>query len=521
MKTILFHLLLLMLTAACSGLGGEPRIVATIPPQPDIEAADSNAEIAAQMTLGGEVWMANCAECHGRMGFGTPTGAPLPDLTNYTDEQILASITNGVISSESGEQVMPAFGERLAPEQLEAARTYARMMSIAIARGMINPDGQDDAVSAAQPQETAEAAAVDEVMGVVSGQVLMGTAGAALPADLALTLHVVKSEISEQRLEAVAAPDGSYRIEAVPFAPDYQYVLTVPYGDLQFVSEIATADAAATELTLPITLYETGAPPEAIQINSVSAQALVQNGTLQLIQIVSFINTSDRVYFNRTVEDGTSVWMRLPQGATLLSNMSQQYILSTDGAQIYSIDPILPGRAAAMHAAFAMPYIPTATTVEQVLDFTLAGPVEISVASEGVGLTGEGFAETAQSVAGSTRATTYAAEFSQAAGASLRYELAGVPVVPPPPVSATAAEPSPLAYVLIGAGASALLIAGILFIRERLTSRPTADATGMGALMEKIATLDSQHKAGKLNARDYERQRRVLKDQLSALMKEQ
>jgi mono/diheme cytochrome c family protein len=503
-------------------LGGEPRIVATIPPQTGAEVVNSDEQIAAQMTLGGEVWMANCAECHGRTGLGMPQGAPLPDLTSYTDEQILTSITNGVVNAETGEQVMPAFGETLTAEQLTAAQTYARMMSIAIARGMIAPDSADAAAAGdtqAQIATTAEVA--PEIMGVVTGQVAMGTAGAALPAELPITLHVVKSDFSEQTFDALAAPDGGYRFEGVPFSADYQYVLTLPYGDLQYVSEIATVDPAAPDLTLPITIYEVGAPEEAIQITGMSMQAMVQNGTLQIIQIASFVNTSDRVYFYRDVEDGTSVHLRVPQGATFLSNMNEQMLLSADGTQVYSIRPVMPGRPTAMHAAFALPYDAAATRIEQLLDYALAGDVEVTVASEGVSLTGESFVQTTQSSASGRPVTTYTAEVSQAAGAALRYALAGTPVARViANASTSAAQVSPLAYILIGAGLGALLIAAILFIRERMT-KPRTPANPIGDLMEQIAALDTQHNAGKLNEHDYTRQRRALKAQLTALMKEQ
>jgi cytochrome c553 len=122
---------LLLAISGCQGLGGEPRIVATIPPQESLTGFDQ--EIAATMMLGGDTWTANCADCHGRLGEGTADGAPLPDLTALTEGQILASVTNGVT-----EKNMPAFSDKLTAEELLAVATYASMISLARQRNMID-----------------------------------------------------------------------------------------------------------------------------------------------------------------------------------------------------------------------------------------------------------------------------------------------------------------------------------------------------------------------------------------------
>jgi len=78
---------------------------------------------------------------------------------------------------------------------------------------------------------------------------------------------------------------------------------------------------------------------------------------------------------------------------------------------------------------------------------------------------------------------------------------------------------TPVAYILIGAGISALLIAAFTLIRDR--SKATKTTTTIAGLMEQIAALDSNHKAGQVNSQEYKRQRSALKDQLTALMKAQ
>jgi hypothetical protein len=78
--------------------------------------------------------------------------------------------------------------------------------------------------------------------------------------------------------------------------------------------------------------------------------------------------------------------------------------------------------------------------------------------------------------------------------------------------------------MLIGAGASALIIAGGLYVRERVIGSGRQDESpaqvGVGALIEQIAALDMQYQEGKLNADDYAQRRATLKAKVSALMKQ-
>ena len=504
--------------AACQGLSTEPRIVATIPSQSSSAATTGQGQedIAAVMTLGGTVWMANCAECHGRTGEGTEIGAPLPDLTNHTDEQILAAISNG-------NDIMPAFGERLTPDELNAAMTYSKMMSLAISRGMVDGAESAPADSSAAPTEVAQAAPAESanaVMGVVTGQVTHGTAGAALPENLPVALHVFKSEFEEEILEGATNPDGTYRFENVAFYSTYQYVVTAPYGDVMFVSNIVTIDPSLPEVSLPITIYEGGAPESAIQISAISAQLMAQDDTMQIIQIVSFVNTSDRVYFDVTEDEATSVRLHLPQNASLLSSVSNRYVLSDDGTQMYSTRPVMPGESHMMHVAYSMPYDQSAS-VDQLLDYPLAGPVEVVVATSGLSLSGEGFGTPQQVTMGDLPMTSYSGQMALDAGSTLRYQVSGVPAPAQTDSGATSVLTSPIAYVFIGAGVSAFVIAAILALRDRVRPKTAAGKATMGDLLEQIATLDSQHADGKVNTREYNRKRTALKSQLSDLMKSQ
>lgn len=440
-----FTLIVLMsaaiLLSACQGLGGEPQIVATLPPnRMDNSGGTSDQQaIAATMMLGGEVWEANCAECHGRLGEGTEIGAPLPDLTGREDDHILASVTTGI------EGRMPAFGEKLDDEQLEAVSTYAQMISLARSRDMIGAENNtDDAGNAEAEGETP--------------------------------------------------------------------------------TEVAAAPLEMTD------------DPSVIQINRVVSQIEVLDDVLYILQIVQFVNTSDKVYFVSSGEgDGehSSVSVQIPKNAQVQDMTGSAYQISDDGTRITDVQPAYPGQAHIMHLAYSLPYDDTlaeGVIVDQSFDYELSGPVEVLVATNGLNLTSDALAPRGTSTSGGVTITRYGSELTLPAGESVDYSISGIPVPPQAttvttsPDASTSAGQNPLAYMLIGAGASALIIAGGLYVRERFTSSGRQDESpaqvGVGALIEQIAALDMQYQEGKLNADDYAQRRATLKAKVSALMKQ-
>ncbi|MBK8027088.1 MAG: c-type cytochrome [Chloroflexi bacterium] len=465
--------------AACDGLAGEPRIVATIPPS-SADSADtasiapdmSDSEIAAVMTLGGQIWADRCAQCHGEMGGGTADGAPLPDLSDMSDEAILIAIAEGLTSEEGKE--MPAFGEELNAEQLNAAMTYAKMMSRAIRQGMINSDAASASGDSAA-SSIDESGAVVTSLGAISGTLRNGTEGGVIPADLPVILHIVDTEGNDQTVEGVAVADGTFRFEEVTFDVHHQYAVTTSYNDITFVSPILPVDPAEPELSLPVTLYELGAESSAIVIDGISEQIVVQEGVMEMIQIVSFVNQSDRVYYTPGADDatvGTSVSVRLPQGATLADTASNSYRVSADGMQIFDTRPLVPGQRRIMHLGYQLPYGSSAG-VDQGLDYLLEGPVDVVLVNNGLTLASEALSAQEPLTFEGTSMAAYGGTVSLPAGSTLSFRVEGSPAAISSTQTTAVADQgvNPIAYVLIIVGVASLLLAAGLSVRDRMMRR--------------------------------------------------
>jgi hypothetical protein len=360
------------------------------------------------------------------------------------------------------------------------------------------------------PESTQVVAAEDEVLGIVSGQVTNGSAGGTLPASLTLSLHVIKSETEGLAFDGLMSADGSFLFESVPFNASYQYIVIAPYNGITFRSAVVAADPTTPELNLPVSIYEIGASESAVQIDAVSSQVIVQD-ELQVFEIVSFVNTSDRVYFNVADDAATSVQLSLPQGATLLNNDSSAYLISSDGTQIYSTRPLLPGTPLVLHLAYTLPYNGSAS-VDQTFVYPLDGSVEIVLLTDGLSVAGENIAEQEQITLGDRLMTRYGGHISQEAAAAFQFTVTGLPAAEP--VVESSPSINTIIYGLIAIGLSTLVLATIVTLRQRQSDKRT-----IATLLEQIALLDEEQATGHFDAQEYEQKRNTLKAQLSTLVK--
>ncbi|MBC7810845.1 MAG: c-type cytochrome, partial [Burkholderiales bacterium] len=114
---------MLFLISACSGLGGEPRVVATLPPATSIAPPSQPPDVAA----GAAIFVENCTACHGQTGRGDgprigsgEQQVPFPPGDFHDWEHVSAKtpldyftiITNGNL-----ERLMPPWGGSLSDEE--------------------------------------------------------------------------------------------------------------------------------------------------------------------------------------------------------------------------------------------------------------------------------------------------------------------------------------------------------------------------------------------------------------------
>lgn len=347
-----------LLLAACTGLGGEPQIIATRPVVTPLPTAAPFPPQPPDLAAGATIYAIRCANCHGPAGAGDGAlvlAGEVPNPGNFTAGESargqtphdwFLTITNGRI-----EQLMPPWANALSVQQrwnvalytytlhydpalIEAGAAlvdslddpmFSDPTALAVlsdhalaerlrAAGLPEADIEAGVVAArarslvgldalgqpppAQPVATEEAAplAAEDVVGTVSGTVVNGTAGGDLPVDLPVTLYIFDPQFNQQRFEATAGPDGAFRFEDVRIDAANSYAVTATYRDRTFVSRIQRGDPASPLLSLPVTVYELTEDPAVISITGIVYQISAIGDGLQVVQVMSVRNNGDRVF---------------------------------------------------------------------------------------------------------------------------------------------------------------------------------------------------------------------------------
>jgi mono/diheme cytochrome c family protein len=132
---LLFVVPILLLLVSCSGLAGEPEIIATLPPETPRPQEAGYPLQAPDLALGAQIFAENCTACHGIGGRGdgesVTTGkvpAP-PDFTNpatssgQKPSEWFTTITDGRM-----DKLMPPWGDILTEEQRWVVALYTYTM---------------------------------------------------------------------------------------------------------------------------------------------------------------------------------------------------------------------------------------------------------------------------------------------------------------------------------------------------------------------------------------------------------
>ena len=499
---------------------------------------------ADELARGEELYVANCAQCHGPQG-------DLNAAANLTDPQFMAGQSGTAMFRAISEGIppsMPALGGQLSEDEIltivDYTRTLAFDMSVPAEPTPVPPTATAEAAAAETSAPTAEVSATSEAEGTpgaettpaagteivaadptpeapttatIAGTVTNGSGGP-LPEGLAAILHSY-DQISAQEIGSLATEvtHGSYLFAEVPVGEQIVYLVTIDYQDVSYGSEPAFYDGATTSFDLPVTVYEASSDFSSIQL--LQSHIIVnppQDGMVTIVEIFVFANTTDRSVIFGIDEAGIS-FLPAPQGATVQSLQYSETSLpfSPAGSEQYAIVPSMEGQYGIV-AIYSLPYdgelafeqpLQIATT-----DLTLLIPDGMRLRDHNLndsGLTdfqGQSFH---QYEAGNLPG-----------GETLSFTLKGMP-------GETGLLPLTRENgVIIGMGALGviLIVAGIyLYLRDRARARMEGeeldeeeDALGDDpeAILDAIIVLDAQFKSGSISKEAYEERRLALKARL-------
>lgn len=136
-KQSLFVLTLLMTISACTGLAGEPEIVATLPVQPT--AIPETFDRVVNLDTGAIIFAENCVRCHGITGAGNGElvlSGQIKDVPDFTDPATIADVTLqewfDVITNGRLDKLMPPWKDSLSRQDRWAVALYTYSMSYTV-----------------------------------------------------------------------------------------------------------------------------------------------------------------------------------------------------------------------------------------------------------------------------------------------------------------------------------------------------------------------------------------------------
>lgn len=509
-----------------------------------------------------------CATCHGTNGEGSGTQIT-GDPAKFTDPAFMSQTTGVGMYQAIADGVspdMPGFSSKMSEKEIWAVTAYLRTLSFDMSsqavevasptiqatntlENTISPSNTTETLQPAtqsgtpvgtpvgtvtqsatnESSPTAEVTTTPEgLSATVSGKITNGSAGK-IPTNLVITLHGFVDMNETVTLTANVKSDGSYEFTKVPLETNMAFIVSTEFEGTAYNSDVAVYDGTTTTFELPLTVYETTTDTSSISADRLHLFFDFSNtGLVQVIEIYILSNSSDKA----VVPGGTGQSVQtytLPEGATNLQfdsgEIGNPYVTTKDGFG----DPtsILPGASSyQLIYAFDLPY-GKSLEIKQPLNVAIGSvivmaPDGIKVKSDQ--LTNGGLKD----VQG--KSYTMLTTSNLAAGDSITLTISGTPKTTSTSGTTNNTSQTSLAIGLGIFGAVLILAALFFFLRGRSHKAdleeefdPSTDETDpLGddpdSIMDAIASLDDQFKAGTIGEEAYKKRRTELKARLKDLL---
>ena len=344
----------------------------------------------------------------------------------------------------------------------------------------------------------------------ISGTIVNGTVGAAVPAGLTVTATEVDAQATRQVATKTApvSAAGTFSVGGFPGSSGDRFVVGTDHRGVTYSAEAK----AGSPTTLKI--YETTTDSSVVSIRSETLTVLIgKQGNYNVLSVLIVHNGTDRSYVGTAPAGGgaaPTLELPIPGGASAFApvqGLVNGLAAAPDGLAA-STDPILPGDAEVSYLYnIAVPRSGWGMTLPVVYP---TGQVDLLVD---------------QSLTASGGTLTFRQWRTIAKHRYRDYMVANLG--PGTTLSANIAPTATTPVVLyLGLGALVVLLAAVGFGVPRLLRRRRAHAAAEAEprkgdrerLVEEIAALDEAHEAGTVDEEDYAAQREELKGQLVRLV---
>lgn len=572
MPRLIVLMVALMAFFGCTGLSGEPQIVATVarpPARPTPEASTWQPDIVN----GARIFAQRCVDCHGATGDGqgelVVAGSVSPPL-DMTDRELVALKSPlefyEIISEGRLENLMPPWQDSLTESERWDLALYSYSLSydadlLALGEALwlercgdcdmppLIPPVYSDAQYAQQlnsgsfggaltAREASAAAAYlrmtrllaaeadsapgDAIaLGSINGRLAHGTAGGIVPPDTLVQLQYGNAELGYKQMQTSLADGFSFRFDDVPIGESYSYVVGAMYRGRVFSRRLRSS--ALSEIT--IALYDLTDDPAMLSVSRIDlvidAVKLADLGAgLTITQRIGIRNRSDRLFTSgRRFDDGREavLLLQFPQGARLISGDANGRLVVVEDMDdipdsVIDTRPVPPGDSHQLVLEYFLPYAGE-VLLEQSFNYALEADLSVTML-ERLGIAGEQ-TQLEESGAAGDGFRSYRGRLDIEKQPRLRLRVSGDPFATSSDDRAIVTAESLGSVTALAAGIAGALLAGAGFVTMRRRRRAGSE---INRLVAELARLDEDHDQGRINHDLYHHRRRELKARLAQLM---
>jgi mono/diheme cytochrome c family protein len=486
---------------------------------------------------GEELYLENCASCHGEKGNGKGTQATSLSTppTNFTDQELMAELSGEQLFQAISEGIspdMPAYAEQFSPKELWALSAYLRSLSFAsqIAVSDISETPTPAVTQTSEILVASPTVVIEAGLGTIEGQVI-GFSGGDIPSDLSVTLHGFDQMQQTYSANTPVEADGEFIFEDVPMPERRAFLASMDYDGVAYSSEISVVDSETTRMVLIIPYYETTSETTQLSVDRLHLLfEYLEPDTLRVVEMYIISNSGDQVVV--ASEEGQPVLSySLPEGATNLQFqdgiVGERYILQANGFGDYAV--IRPG--AGQHQviySYDLSY-KNKLNFSQPIDLPVDAAV-ILLPEDGIRITGEQLNDMGTRDVQGGAYHMYSKELIKA-GSNFEIEISGRPQTSG--AGLVLGSNRNLIIGVLAFGVALILAGGWLYIRTR--NGETADETSdleeetlasqegedVDTLLDTILTLDDQYQAGELPKEAYLKRRADLKTKIREILQEE
>ena len=487
------------------------------------------------LALGGDLYPANCADCHGINGDGKGVDAAslAAAPTAFLDQSVMAerSLNDLILgATHPGVDDLPHFEGELSDDELLALAAYVRSLTF-VQDEVVAEEPEIPGTTNSEPEEPAPVETGEEIIvegeriAAVAGQVV-NMSGGDVPADMNVTLYGF-DQFQQTLTQTVSLDDqGGFIFNGIEMPEGRAFIVALDYDGATYSSDIAVVEQEYTDLFFQLPIFEKTSDTSQLSIDRLHIFfEFLSADTVRVAELILVTNPTNLVVAAEQ-EGQPTIEIPLPEGAQNLQfeddGLGNTFIETENG--FGDLRPIQPGTGThEILFSFDIPYSRN-FDLDQTLDMDISALVvmlpDIGVEMSSDMLVSSGMREMAEEGASFELFTGG----GLTAGTRLPVSLSGTPKF-----SEGSGSNSSL---LIGASVLgvALVIAGVwMYGRQKNAGEPEVEiedepvpehisAMNAEELMDAIIALDDLYRAGDLPEGAYVKQRNLLKQRLDDIL---